>query len=142
MERIRYHGGFADVSNGEYLERPVAVKRLKVYEGDHKSIFKVPFINLIRCLYHCSTSTQWLCREIIGWKHLSNPNILPLLGVSVSADPHCFLILTDWMSNGNVVEFTRSHPEENRLRLVSPFTVPLQFSSHLITFSSLGLYLV
>jgi len=130
VEEVRYHGGFAVVSNGEYSGRSVAVKRLKMYEEDHKSIFKVPFINLVRYLYHCSASTQWLCREIIGWKHLTHPNILPLLGVSVSADPRCFFILTDWMSNGNVVEYTRSYPEANRLRLVNSLIVSLQFSPH------------
>ena len=38
--------------------------------------------------------TQGLCREIIGWKHLSHPNTLPLLGVSVSTDPYSFRIIT------------------------------------------------
>jgi len=127
---IHYHSGFANVSNGEYLGRSVAVKRLKVYKGDYENIFKVPSIKFMHYLYHCLAFAQWLCREIISWKHLSHPNILPLLGVYVSTDPRCFLIFTDWMSNGNVVEFTRSHPEANRLRLVSPLAVSLWFYSH------------
>ena len=130
MGEIHYHSGFADVSNGEYLGRSVAVKRLKVYKGDYENIFKVPSIKFMHHLYHCLAFTQRLCREIINWKHLSHPNILPLLGVYVSTDPRCFLIFTDWMSNGNVVEFTRSHPEANRLRLVSPLAVSLWFYSH------------
>jgi len=64
-----------------------------------------------------------LCREIIGWKHLSHPKILPLLGVSMSTNPHCFRILTEWMPNGNVMQYTRSNPEANRLRLVSPIAI-------------------
>ena len=63
---------------------------------------------------------QRLCREIIGWKYLSHPNILPLLGLSVSADPRFFCILTEWMHNGNVIQYAESNPEANRLRLVSP----------------------
>ncbi|KAF9784798.1 kinase-like domain-containing protein [Thelephora terrestris] len=59
-----------------------------------------------------------LCREIIGWKHLSHPNILPLLGVSVSLDPDSFRILTRWMINGNITEYARSNPEVNRLQLL------------------------
>jgi len=51
---------------------------------------------------------------------LSHPNILPLLGVSFSADPRSFRIISDWMRNGNVMEYTKSNPEVNRLRLVSP----------------------
>jgi len=37
------HGGYGDVSNGEYLRRPVAIKRLK---GDPERIFKVTPTNL------------------------------------------------------------------------------------------------
>lgn len=43
--KVRYHGGFADVSDGEYLGQPVAVKRLKMNEGDSDKIFKVPLID-------------------------------------------------------------------------------------------------
>ena len=124
--KVRYYGGPADVSDGEYLGRPVAVKSLKVYEGDSDRIFKVPSLNLVH--RHCLDFTQRLCREIISWKHLSHPNILPLLGVSVSTDPRCFCILTEWMPNGNVMKYARSNPKANRLRLVSPLVASLQFS--------------
>jgi serine/threonine protein kinase len=99
----------------------VAIKRLKMNEGDPDGIFKVFTTNVVH--YHCSASPQRLCREIIGWKHFSHPNILPLLGVSVSADPHGFCILSEWMSNGNVMQYARFNPEVNRLRLVSPLAI-------------------
>ncbi|KAF9784796.1 kinase-like domain-containing protein [Thelephora terrestris] len=98
--RLCRHGGFAEVSNGEYMGCPVAIKYLKTNEEDANRTFKR------------------LCREIIGWKHLSHPNILPLLGVSVSMDPYCFRILTRWMINGNITEYARSNPEVNRLQLL------------------------
>ena len=99
------------------MECPVAVKRLRMNDGDLDIIFKVPSICLT--LHHHSTSTQYLCREIIAWKHLSHPNILPLKGVSVSVDPPHFSILSEWMPNGNVMKYARSNPEANRLGLVS-----------------------
>ncbi|KAF9647735.1 kinase-like protein, partial [Thelephora ganbajun] len=58
-------------------------------------------------------------REIISWKYLSHPNILPLVGVSMSVDPLCLCILSEWMPNGNVMQYARSNPEANRLRLLS-----------------------
>ena len=64
--------------------------------------------------------TKQLCREVLVWKRLSHPNILPLLGVSVSKDPQYFRIISEWMPNGNVMEYIRSNPQINRLRLVSP----------------------
>lgn len=79
----------------------------------------------IRC-YSALSSLSFskrLCREIIGWKHLSHPNILPLLGVSVSMDPYCFRILTKWMPNGNVMHHAKSNPGVNRLQLVSSINV-------------------
>ena len=116
-----YHGMFTEVSSGEYLGFPVAIKRLKVNEGDPDSTFKVPLVNLTHHPY--STSTQRLCREVIGWKRLSHPNIFPLLGISVSTDPYHFLILSEWMSNGDVMQYARSNPEANRLRMVGPLVV-------------------
>ena len=40
------------MSDGEYLGFPVAIKRLKMNEGDSEKIFKVPFINIAH--YHRS----------------------------------------------------------------------------------------
>ena len=72
---------------------------------------------------------QRLCQEIIGWKHLSHPNILPLLGVFTFTDPCSFRILTKWMPNGNVMQYARNNPGVNRLRLVRLTTVSHRFPS-------------
>ena len=123
--RVQYHGGFADISSGEYLGFPVAVKRLKMNEGDSDRTFKVPPINLAH--RHCLGLIQRLCREVIGWKHLSHSNISSLLGVSMSADLRSFFILSEWMTNGNVMQYARSSPEANRLRMVNPLAIFLRF---------------
>ena len=107
--------------DGEYLGHPVAIKRLRMSEGDSDRIFKVLLLDLVHHL--SSASTQRLCREIISWKHLSHRNILPLFGISMSTDPHGFCVLTEWMPNGNVMQYTRSNPEANRLQLVGPLAV-------------------
>lgn len=49
--RVHYHGGFADVSDGEYSGLSVAIKSLKMNEGDPDRIFKVPSIYPTHC--HC-----------------------------------------------------------------------------------------
>ena len=118
-------GGFGVVSNGEYLGRPVAIKDLETGKENSDATFKVRSINFTH--YSCSVFNQRLCREIIIWKHLSHANILSLLGVFVSNDLRCFRILTEWMPNGNVMQYAKSNPEENRLRLVSPLAVSLLF---------------
>lgn len=125
--KFRCHGGHADVSEGEYLGSPVAIKCFKISEEGYEGIFKVPSIGLARNDY--SAFTQKFCQEVIGWKHLSHPNIQPLFGVSVSPDPRRFRILTEWMPNGNVTQYTRSNPEANRLQLVGPLVISLGFIS-------------
>jgi len=120
--RVLHHGRFTEVSNGKYLGFTVAIKRFKMNEGDSDRIFKVsPTGNLAR--HHRSAFTQLLCREVIGWKHLFHRNIFPLLGISISADPQHFLIISKWMPNGNVIQYARTNPEANRLRMVRPLVV-------------------
>ena len=57
-----------------------------------------------------------LFHEIVIWRRLSHPNVLPVLGVSPKLFPLC--IVSEWMIDGNIMDFTTNHPEVNRLRLV------------------------
>jgi len=66
-------------------------------------------------------SWQRLFQEIVIWRRLSHPNVLPVLGVSPKLFPLC--VITEWMVGGNIVEFVSKHPEFNRLRLVRPISV-------------------
>ena len=50
------------------------------------------------------------------WKTLQHPNVLPLLGVSMSETQ--FMMVSDWMVNGNINSFVMAHPDANRLELV------------------------
>jgi len=43
--RVFHHGGSTEVSGGEYSGSPVAIKRLKVNEGDSDRAFEVPLVN-------------------------------------------------------------------------------------------------
>jgi len=71
----------------------------------------------------CAFNYSWqrLFQEIIIWRRLSHPNVLPVLGVSLELFPLC--IITEWMVDGNIVDFTSEHPEVNPLRLVRPISV-------------------
>ena len=122
-----YHNGSTDVSRGEYMGSSVAIKRFKMNERNYDGIFKVFIVNIASLRY--SAFIQNLCREIINWKHLSHPNVFPLLGICMSADPYCFLVLSEWMDNGSVVQYARSNPKVNRLQLVSPLGVSYNFPS-------------
>ena len=50
------------------------------------------------------------------WKSLRHPNVLPLIGVTMSEA--LFAMVSDWMMNGNINDFVKAHPGANRLELV------------------------
>ena len=52
------------------------------------------------------------------WKHLSHPNIVPLLGITI-APPQ---LISNWMSGGDLPEYIGKHSGVDRLKLVG---VPL-----------------
>jgi len=59
---------------------------------------------------------QRFCREGVAWKHLRHPNILPLIGVTVSNQR--FAMVSAWMENGNINEFIGKDQHVNRIELV------------------------
>ena len=50
------------------------------------------------------------------WKALHHPNVLQLIGVTMSETQ--FAMVSDWMFNGNINDFVRAHPCADRLELV------------------------
>ena len=71
----------------------------------------------------CAPDSPWqrLFQDIVLWKRLSHPNVLPVLGVSPKLAPLC--VITEWMIDGNIMDFTSKHPEVNRLRIVRLISV-------------------
>ena len=58
------------------------------------------------------------------WKTLHHPNVLSLLGVTM--EERLFAMVSEWMANGNIVEFVEAHRDANRFELVglTPITDP------------------
>jgi serine/threonine protein kinase len=62
---------------------------------------------------------QELAREVLIWKELAHPNVLPLVGIDLIArKPSCCLV-SPWMKNGNVMAFLETYPDFNRSSLVN-----------------------
>jgi serine/threonine protein kinase len=61
---------------------------------------------------------QRFAREVLVWKRLSHPNVLPFLGVWTTHQ-FKFAMVSVWMPHGNVVDYVQKHPKTNRLTLVS-----------------------
>ncbi|KAF9643932.1 kinase-like protein [Thelephora ganbajun] len=98
VDDVRYHGGFADVVTCEYRGREVAVKALRVYNNDSQGIIHI------------------FCKEVITWRVLRHPNVLPLLGATMANNR--FAMMSEWMTNGNINQFVMAHPDANRFELL------------------------
>ena len=61
--------------------------------------------------------------EVLLWRRLNHPNILPFYGASTSQNQ--FSLVSPWMEHGNILSYTRKHPEANKLQLVSINEQPL-----------------
>ena len=111
-------GGFGDVWEGTYNDKPVAIKALRVYRGeDIRKVRKVTtgaFGPLLAgpADHHLKT----FCKEVAMWRWLSHPNIIPFLGVSEAPAP--LSMVSEWMPNGTVRSYVRKNPETSRLQLV------------------------
>ena len=57
------------------------------------------------------------CQEAVIWKHLKHPNILPLLGVTISPRQ----LISDWMPGGNLSNYIKGNPAVDPLGLVRVF---------------------
>ncbi|KAF9786165.1 kinase-like domain-containing protein [Thelephora terrestris] len=95
-----YRGGYADVWKGKFCAQDVAVKVIRTYSNDDSLKIMKRF-----------------CKEVFMWRFLQHPNILPLIGTSMSENR--FAMVSEWMPNGNINQFTKSHPEVNRPTLLA-----------------------
>ena len=58
---------------------------------------------------------QRFCKEVMTWKTFRHPNILPLMGVTMNDKQ--YVTVTEWMSNGNIVQYLKRN-NADRLQLV------------------------
>ncbi|KAF9643873.1 kinase-like protein [Thelephora ganbajun] len=109
MEIPHCRGGFADVWKGQYNGLDVAAKALKVYSTDNFDRIRRTF-----------------CREVMTWRTLRHPNVLPLLGMTMTENQ--FVMVSEWMYNGNINEFLRRNgASANRLELLRDTTKGLVY---------------
>ncbi|KAF9781558.1 kinase-like domain-containing protein [Thelephora terrestris] len=94
-----YRGGFADVWKGKLQGRHVAVKVIRIYSTTNSAKVISRF-----------------CKEVITWNALRHPNVLSLIGVTMTKGE--FAMTSEWMMNGNINEFVEAHWEVNRFELL------------------------
>jgi len=109
-------GGFADVWKGTHRGQEVAAKALRVRStNDFERIRKVGCPRFV-CKSIDRRPVQGFCREVVAWGALHHPNVLPLLGVTMSENQ--LVMVAEWMEKGNINEFVKADPNADRLELV------------------------
>lgn len=69
---------------------------------------------------------QAFSREAILWSQVKHPNVLPFYGVYQLDDMyHKVCLVSPWMENGNLREYLATHPQTDRLLLVSSTYIPI-----------------
>jgi serine/threonine protein kinase len=64
---------------------------------------------------HAKGVSKAFRNEVVTWKCLRHPNIVPFIGIS-DLFPVC--VVSEWMSGGTISAFFVENPEENRSRYV------------------------
>ena len=104
-------GGFGDVYRGTLSGLPVCVKRLRVATPEDIAVS----YQHCHSPYVCSRMNQKLfCKEAVMWKSLKHPNILPLLGATISPPQ----LVSALMPAGDLSKYVLKNPDTNRIGLV------------------------
>lgn len=73
-----------------------------------------------------------LSKEVLLWRQLNHPNILPFLGVNTELFAPSFCIVSPWMSNGDIMAYARNSPLDlgAKLQHVSMFDLPFSQATY------------
>jgi len=62
---------------------------------------------------------QDFCKEAMIWRQFNHENVLPFYGVDAKEFAPRLAMVLPWMAYGNMMSFLESHPDINRVLLVT-----------------------
>jgi len=91
---------------GGYNGRKVVIKAINFYTSDDEEKKR--------------ELTMAFCKEVVIWKYLDHPNVLPFIGAVMAVEPgdEKYEIVSKLMENGDIGTFTRLNKDVNRLKLL------------------------
>jgi len=113
--RPTVRGFYGDIREGSLNNSTVRVKRLfapSEEEGQNCRKVQHPYRHF--CSF--TKNTQNFYEEAVTWKLLEHPNIVSLLGVTITAPP--FQLVSDWISGEDLTKYIGNNPGTDELRLV------------------------
>lgn len=100
-------GSFGDVWQGTVEGQDVAIKTPRIFteEGTDKIL-------------------KEFSAEIIIWRQLFHPNVLPFYGIFYFEERRSQIgLVSAWMEDGNIMEFLQKNPSSERMPLVIRTTI-------------------
>ncbi|KZT40568.1 kinase-like protein [Sistotremastrum suecicum HHB10207 ss-3] len=109
-------GNIEDISR-----EPVVIAMNEVYTGKRKSTGEKVGLKATRLVSRAGShgppkASKELQREINNWVKLDHKYILPFLGTCVCNDK--FFLVSPWADYGNAMDFLKSKPKANRLKII------------------------
>ncbi|TDL15576.1 kinase-like protein [Rickenella mellea] len=99
-------GGYSDIWKGTLGSQSVALKAFRIFFNDTSRIK--------------NKILKDFCHEAVMWRQLRHKNILPFYGVFQGDETFDRLCLVSpWSEAGNIVDFLTSHPDSDRILLLS-----------------------
>ncbi|KAI0929526.1 hypothetical protein AcW1_010014 [Taiwanofungus camphoratus] len=102
-------GGFADVWMGQYRERTVALKVVRISDQEE-----------LQEIYNAFT-------EVILWVRLHHPNVMPFYGINRQLFPSRLCMVSPWMTHGNIRDYLKRNPDANRPNLIIDVATGLEY---------------
>ena len=104
------------VYEGSFNGSKVRIRRVRTHsKGDLREVKEVHIPWHAFPLSRCSQTPQTFHQVAVVWKHLTHPNIVPLLGVTI--DPP--QLISDRMPGGDLAEYIANHLDTDRMSLVN-----------------------
>ncbi|KAH8833412.1 kinase-like domain-containing protein [Flagelloscypha sp. PMI_526] len=96
-------GGYSDVYKGSWNEISICIKRLRIYLDPEEASIEP----------HKDKVIHAFLKEVLIWKQLTHPNILPFMGVSSTCFPHQMSLISPYMKNGDIMNYLARVSQEH-----------------------------
>lgn len=125
--RFRYTSSMSNANLSPLEVMVMCIMRSSVVQGFASNVYVYTLKmakRLLKCviepvaslvLHHRQVS-QTLCQEAVMWKRLTHPNVLSLLGVTITP----LQLISNLMPGGDLPDYIETNPDADRLGLVCP----------------------
>ena len=112
-------GDRREVYRGTFGRSRVCVKHMRVYQNNCERTSQVNYY-LVPTSHH-SRALQIFYQEAVTWKRVTHAKVLSLRGVIITPDR--FMFVSNFMSNGTLLDYIKNQDDPDKLRLVCDHSI-------------------